>query len=158
MGCPRPPSPSQLCRPTGRRKQSASTLLVQSRSKSKRALVRESIGEKNDFYTHDYTASLTGRQYSFDLPSTIGTNGNDEQLFLFLLPDPVYTIFLHDPDYFIYNTNPVALIICCRTRLSLFNIQRTGKFCIVLGGPAHPDEEVRHAHHCGSLFFCSSSR
>ena len=61
------------------------------------------------FYTEDYTASLTGRQYSFNLPRKIGTNGNDEQLFLFLLPDHVYTIFLHDPDYFVYNANPVAL-------------------------------------------------
>ena len=52
---------------------------------------RESIGEEDDFYTEDYTASLTGRQYSLDLPFTIGTNGNDEQLFLFLLPDHVHT-------------------------------------------------------------------
>ena len=56
-----------------------------------------------------YTASLTGRQYSFNFPRKIATNGNDEQLFLFLLPDHVYTIFLHDPDYFVYNANPVAL-------------------------------------------------
>ena len=70
---------------------------------------RESVGKEENFYTEDYTASLTGRQYSFNLPMKIGTNGNDEQLFLFLLPDHVYTIFLHDPHYFVYNTNPVAL-------------------------------------------------
>ena len=87
---------------------------------------RESIGEEDDFYTEDYTASLTGRQYSFDLPFTIGTNGNDEQLFLFLLPDHVYTIFLHDPHYFVYNTNPVALIVTRPTRLLYLNILRTG--------------------------------
>ena len=93
---------------------------------------RESIGEEDDFYTEDYTASLTGRQYSFDLPFTIGTNGNDEQLFLFLLPDHVYTIFLHDPHYFVYNTNPVALIVTCPARLLYLNILRTGIYSFAM--------------------------
>ena len=93
---------------------------------------RESIGEEDDFYTEDYTASLTGRQYSFDLPFTIGTNGNDEQLFLFLLPDHVYTIFLHDPHYFVYNTNPVAQIVTCPARLLYLNILRTGIYSFAM--------------------------
>ena len=70
---------------------------------------KESVGKEDSFYKEDYTASLTGRQYSFHLPRKIGTIGNTDQLFLYLPPGHVCTIFLHDPHYFVYNTNPVAL-------------------------------------------------
>ena len=70
---------------------------------------KESVGKEDSFYNEDYTASLTGRQYSFHLPRKIGTIGNTDQLFLYLPPGHVCTIFLHDPHYFVYNTNPVAL-------------------------------------------------
>ena len=60
-----------------------------------------------DVFTEDFTG--TTRHYTFQLNSTIETDGNDDQLFLVLFPNFVYSIFIHDPDYFLYSTNPVAL-------------------------------------------------
>ena len=68
---------------------------------------RESISGVRDVFTEDFTG--TTRHYTFQLNSTIGTDGNEDQLFLVLFPNFVYSIFIHDPDYFLYSTNPVAL-------------------------------------------------
>ena len=68
---------------------------------------RESFSGVKDFFTEDYVGA--SRLYSFRLNSTIGTDGSNDQLFLLLYPNLVYTIYLHDPDYFLYSTNPVAL-------------------------------------------------
>ena len=63
-------------------------------------------GAKNVF-TEDYIG--TTRQYTFKLNLTIGTDGSQDQLFLVLFPKHVYTIFIFDPKYYLYSTNPVAL-------------------------------------------------
>ena len=68
---------------------------------------RESFSGVKDFFTEDYVGA--SRLYSFRLNSTIGTDGSNDQLFLLLYPNLVYTIYLHDPDYFLYSTNPVSL-------------------------------------------------
>ena len=63
-------------------------------------------GVKNVF-TEDYIG--TTRHYTFKLNLTIGTDGSQDQLFLVLFPEHVYTIFIFDPEYYLYSTNPVAL-------------------------------------------------
>ena len=65
---------------------------------------RESLRE---VFNEDYAGAT--RYYTFNLNSTIGTDGSEDQIFLLLFPDFVYTIFIHDPDYFLYSHNPVAL-------------------------------------------------
>ena len=63
-------------------------------------------GVKNVF-KEDYIG--TTRHYTFKLNLTIGTDGSQDQLFLVLFPKHVYTIFIFDPEYYLYSTNPVAL-------------------------------------------------
>ena len=63
-------------------------------------------GAKNVF-TEDYIGAT--RHYTFKLNLTIGTDGSQDQLFLVLFPEHVYTIFIFDPEYYLYSTNPVAL-------------------------------------------------
>ena len=63
-------------------------------------------GVKNVFM-EDYIG--TTRLNTFKLNLTIGTDGSQDQLFLVLFPKHVYTIFIFDPKYYLYSTNPVAL-------------------------------------------------
>ena len=63
-------------------------------------------GVKNVF-TEDYIG--TSRHYTFKPNLTIGTDGSQDQLFLALFPEHVYTILIFDPEYYLYSTNPVAL-------------------------------------------------
>ena len=68
---------------------------------------RQSFSGVKEVFTEDYAGAA--RYYTFNLNSTIGTDGSEDQVFLLLFPNFVYTIFIHDPDYFLYSNNPVAL-------------------------------------------------
>ena len=68
---------------------------------------QESFSGVRGAFTEDYAGAA--RYYTFNLNSTIGTDGSKDQIFLLLFPNFVYTIFIHDPDYFLYSNNPVAL-------------------------------------------------
>ena len=68
---------------------------------------KESFSGACNVFNEDYTGAA--RFHTFNLNSTIGTDGSEDQIFLVLYPDFVYTIFIHDPDYFLYSSNPVAL-------------------------------------------------
>ena len=61
----------------------------------------------SEVFSEDYTGAT--RYFTFKLSSTIGTDGSQDQIYLLLFPNFVYTIFIHDPDYFLYSSNPVAL-------------------------------------------------
>ena len=68
---------------------------------------RKSFSGVKDVFKEDYIGAT--RHYTFKLNSTMGTDGSQDQLFLVLFPGHVYTIFIFDPEYYLYSTNPVAL-------------------------------------------------
>ena len=72
-------------------------------------MTRKSLVNEKNPWIEDFTRSLQGRCYTLNIPQRIGPNGNKERLFLLLSHDLVYQIFIHDPNYFVMNTNPVAL-------------------------------------------------
>ena len=68
---------------------------------------RKSFSGVKDVFKEDYIGA--NRLFTFKLNSTMGTDGNQDQLFLVLFPDFVYTIYIFDPEYYLFSTNPVAL-------------------------------------------------
>ena len=68
---------------------------------------RKSFSGVKDVFTEDFIGA--NRLFTFKLNSAMGTDGNQDQLFLVLFPDFVYTIYIFDPEYYLYSTNPVAL-------------------------------------------------
>ena len=57
----------------------------------------------------DFTLVWAGRYYTLNLPIKIGLDDSMDQLFLGLNTNLTYTVFIHDPDYFLFNINPIAL-------------------------------------------------
>ena len=57
----------------------------------------------------DFTLNYAGRYYTLDLPMKIGPDDHEDELFLELNINLTYTVLIHDRDYFLYNTNPIAL-------------------------------------------------
>ena len=59
----------------------------------------------------DFTRSWSGRYYTLNLDEKIGPNIDDDMLFLEMKANLKfdYTIFVHDPKYFLFNENPIAL-------------------------------------------------
>ena len=68
---------------------------------------RKSFSGASEVFNEDYTGAT--KYYTLKLNSTIGTDGSKDQIFLLLHRNFVYTIFIHDPDYFLFSNNPVAL-------------------------------------------------
>ena len=75
-----------------------------------------SIGKKE--IIEDFTATRAGRLFTLNFPLKIGHESSVDQIFLSLKPDFV-KIMLHDPDYFIFNDNPVGL----PTALTVFDVK-----------------------------------
>ena len=57
----------------------------------------------------DFTLNYAGRYFTLDLPMKIGPDYHEDELFLELNTNQTYTVFIHDPKYFLYNENPIAL-------------------------------------------------
>ena len=57
----------------------------------------------------DFTLNYAGRYYTLDLPMRIGPDYHEDQLYLELNTNQAYTVLIHDPEYFLYNVNPIAL-------------------------------------------------
>ena len=57
----------------------------------------------------DFTHVWLGRCYTLQLDRKLGPDFRTDELFLHLNPALNYYIFVHDPDYFIINSNPVSL-------------------------------------------------
>ena len=72
-------------------------------------MTRKSLVNENNLWIEDFTSSPKGRCYTLNIPQRIGPNGKEERLFLLLSHDLFYQIFIHDPDYFVMNSNPVGL-------------------------------------------------
>lgn len=84
------------------------------RSEMLRRVVIGSVLKKEMNLTHenvreDFTLNYGGRYYTLDLPIKIGPDDSKDQLFLELNRNLTYKIFIHDPRYFLFSINPVAL-------------------------------------------------
>ena len=73
-----------------------------------------------DFYTEDFTSSKRGRLYTIHVPIIIGTDDSKFQFFLVLFPRFVQ-IMVHDPNFFVYNYNPMGL----PTLQTIFDVNKT---------------------------------
>ena len=71
-------------------------------------LDRETHLLDKDSYSEDFTSSQKGLLYTIHMPIIIGTDDSKFQFFLVLLPRFVQ-IMVHDPDFFVYNYNPMGL-------------------------------------------------
>ena len=57
----------------------------------------------------DLTRSWYGREYTLNIPQKIGPNDQTDQLFITFDYERVKRIWIHDPRFFIQNSNPVGL-------------------------------------------------
>ena len=60
-------------------------------------------------WTVDLTRSWYGRVYTLNIPQKIGPNDQTDQLFITFDYERVKRIWIHDPRFFIQNSNPVGL-------------------------------------------------
>ena len=70
---------------------------------------REKIDLAQEFLSEDFTSVWAGRYFTLNLPLKIGPNYSKVQLFLGLHTNLTFTVFIHDPDYFLFNLNPIGL-------------------------------------------------
>ena len=70
---------------------------------------REKIELRQEFLSEDFTSVWAGRYFTLNLPLKIGPNYSKDQLFFSLHSNLTFTVFVHDPDYFLFNLNPIAL-------------------------------------------------
>ena len=59
--------------------------------------------------TEDFTQSWNGRTYTLKIPDRIGPDDMVHQLFILFGRKLTKRIFIHDPNFFIPNTNPIGL-------------------------------------------------
>ena len=70
---------------------------------------RKEINLTRELLTEDFTSTWSGRYYTLNLPLKLGSHADEGQLFLGLNTNLTYTIFIHDPNFFFFNENPIAL-------------------------------------------------
>ena len=71
---------------------------------------KTAVNLTKDMFTEDSTHSYTGKYYTLNLPFNIGPADHTDQLYLFLSNTTLSTtIFVHDPKFFVYTDNPVAI-------------------------------------------------
>ena len=70
---------------------------------------QKEINLTQEFLTEAFTSTWAGRYYTLSLPLKIGPDSYQDQLFLALNTNLTYTVFVHDPEYFLFNLNPIAL-------------------------------------------------
>ena len=70
---------------------------------------RQEIVIDRENMREDFTSVFPGIYFTLDLPINIGPNDYNDQLFLSLNTNLTYVVFVHDPDYFMFNVNPVAI-------------------------------------------------
>ena len=70
---------------------------------------KKSLLEQEGLLTEDFTTSWYGRTYTLDIHRKIGPDDKLDQFFLVLGRNLDYRIFVHDPTYFVINTNPIGL-------------------------------------------------
>ena len=70
---------------------------------------KKEINVTQENIREDFTSNYAGRYFTLDLPMKIGPEAHEDQLFLELNTNQTYSVFIHDPQYFLYNMNPIAL-------------------------------------------------
>ena len=60
-------------------------------------------------WTEDFTQSWNGRTYTVNIPHKIGPDDETQQLFITFGRDLDKVIYIHDPKFFVPNSNPVGL-------------------------------------------------
>ena len=70
---------------------------------------QKKIDLTQELVSEDFTSVWAGRYYTLNLPMKIGQNSYEHQFFLGLKSNLTYRLFVHDPKYFIYTFNPIAL-------------------------------------------------
>ena len=70
---------------------------------------KKEINLHQEYFNEDFTSVWAGIYYTLKLPLKIGPNYSEDQLFLGLNSNLTYTVFVHDPEYFLFNLNPIAL-------------------------------------------------
>ena len=72
-------------------------------------LVSQEPVATSGLWLEDFSHAWLGRCYTMRLNRKLGPDYRTDELFLHLNPALNYYTFVHDPDYFIINSNPVAL-------------------------------------------------
>ena len=70
---------------------------------------KKDIFLSQEFLSEDFTSVWAGIYFTLNLPLQIGPNYSQDQLFLGLHTNLTFTVFVHDPGYFLFNLNPIAL-------------------------------------------------
>ena len=70
---------------------------------------RKEINLTQEFVSEDFTFVLAGKYYTLNLPIMISPNSLEHQFFLGLNSNLTCSVFVHDPKYFMFNFNPIAL-------------------------------------------------
>ena len=70
---------------------------------------RQEIVIDGENMREDFTSVFPGIYFTLELPIKIGPNDHNDQLFLGLNTNLTYVVFVHDPEYFMFNLNPVAI-------------------------------------------------
>ena len=60
-------------------------------------------------WTEDFEVAWPGRVQTLEIERRIGPNDGIDQQFVLLNCGFTYKIYIHDPEYFVSNTNPVGL-------------------------------------------------
>ena len=67
------------------------------------------INVTEDILEERFTQFWAGRFFTLNLPFNIGPDDDEDELYVFLRPKHLYQIFVHDPQFFIYNENLAAI-------------------------------------------------
>ena len=63
-------------------------------------------------WTEDLTVGFEGRYYTVTIPRKVSTEWRKDQVFLYLNPNLIYDIYIHETSYFILNTHSLGLPTC----------------------------------------------
>ena len=69
---------------------------------------KKSLLDQEGLWREDFTTSWYGRTYTLDIHRQIGPDDKQDQFFLVLGRNLKYSIFVHDPAYFVLNDNPMG--------------------------------------------------
>ena len=71
--------------------------------KTKKSILTQNL------WSEDFTVTWAGRTYTLDIPHRIGPNDKVDQLFITFDYEHIKRIYIHDPNFFIQNSNPIGL-------------------------------------------------
>ena len=70
---------------------------------------KRSLISPSKLWTEDFEVAWSGRTHTLQMDRRIGPDDGRDQLFLLLSYGFTYEVYIHDPDYFVTNTNPVGI-------------------------------------------------